>query len=349
MLMLVGTYTRGTDSLGIYGFEVDTSPLSFNAIAVNEGIDNPSYVMKHPDLPVIFSVNEVRDFGGEGGAISAFSLSEDGKLTLINQVPSLGSDPCHLELAQEGRLLLVSNYTSGTLASIPLGDTGELGSFNNFIQHTGHSVDPMRQKSAHVHSIRAGPNDKYIYVADLGLDQILRYSLDSTGHVNASERSMTRMRPGAGPRHFCFDADFEHCYVINELDNTIVSFAVNNDGVFVELAIVSALPAGYQDASYCGEIQLSDDGRFLYGSNRGHDSMVVFEVLGNGTLQWVQHIESGGMHPRHFKITPDGSHLIVANRDSSNLVVFERDTFTGKLSRAGIELIVPAPVCILYG
>ena len=287
MLMLVGTYTRGTDSLGIYGFKFNSAAGSFSDGTVNEGIDNPSYLLKHPELPVIYCVNEVRDFEGEGGSISAFDLSVDGKLTLINQVPSLGSDPCHIEFAYGGRLLLVSNYTSGTLASIPLGDAGELGNFNNFIQHTGHSVDPMRQKTAHVHSTKSGKNSTYIYVADLGLDQILRYSLDGTGQVNASQRSATRVRPGAGPRHFCFDAEFKYCYVINELDNTIVSFAVNNDGLLVELATVGTLPVGYQDASYCGEIQLSADGRFLYGSNRGHDSLVVFKVLENGVLDWV--------------------------------------------------------------
>jgi len=348
MLMLVGTYTRGTDSLGVYGFSDDASACSFVAQSVNEGIDNPSYLVKHPSLPIVYCVNEVRDFQGEGGAVSAFSLSPDGNLALINQVSSLGIDPCHLEIALKGRLLLVSNYSSGTLAAIPLGDAGELGEFNNFIQHTGHSVDPMRQKTAHVHSTKAGKNDGHVYVADLGLDQMLRYSLDSNGQVNVSSRKTTRMRPGAGPRHFCFDEDFNHCYVINELDNTIVSFAVDYEGALIELKTVSTLPDEYADASYCGEIQLSPDGQFLYGSNRGHDSLVVFEVAGEGQLELVQHIETGWKHPRHFKITPDGNHLVVANRDSNNLVVFRRDSTTGMLNQSGDELSVPAPVCILF-
>ncbi len=348
MLMLVGTYTRGTGSQGIYGFEYDRSCGQFSAISINDGIDNPSYLIKHPGLPVIYCVNEVRDFLGEGGALSAFNLSPEGHLKLINQVASPGSDPCHLEIAQQGRLLLVSNYSSGTLATITIGASGELEGFNNFIQHTGHSVDPMRQRSAHVHSIKTGSDDRYAYVADLGLDQILRYSLDSGGQINTVGRKTTRMRPGAGPRHFCFDAAFEHCFVINELDNTIVSFAVNNSGELIELTTHSTLPAGYDDASYGGEIQLSPDGRFIYGSNRGHDSLVVLEVTDGGLLKLVQHIESGGRHPRHFKITPDGSRLLVANRDSNNLVMFDRDETTGKLTRCGDGLCVPAPVCVLF-
>lgn len=358
MLLLVGTYTRDTGSEGIYGFDYNPERASLEPISVNAGIDNPSYIVKHPSLDVVYVVNEVRDFCLDGeslytgdaqsGAVSAFSVNSKGRLSLISQVPSLGSDPCHLEINTRGTLLLVSNYSSGTLASYPINAAGELLDFVSFVQHTGKSVDPMRQKGPHVHSMNLGKGDEYVYVADLGLDQLIRYPVDYSGQLDTGHRRTTKLRTGAGPRHFCFDSSYEYCYVINELDNTIVSYVVDGDGLLTEFATFSTLPEGYDDASDAGEIQLSADGNYLYGSNRGHDSLVVFEVMGDGQLNLVQHIEAGGKHPRHFSITPDGARLIVANRDSNNLVVFARDMGTGRLSQTDEAVSVPAPVCVRF-
>jgi len=358
VVLLVGTYTRDTASEGIYAFNWASGTLTQSLC--NTGIDNPSFVIKHPTRNVIYCVNEIRDddgekrpagrqseTGGSGGA-SAYALGTGGALHLINRTSSLGLDPCHLESNDSGSLLLVSNYSSGSLAAFSLGPQGEIGDLCSFIQHSGKSVDPMRQKGPHVHSTKMGKKDAFVYVADLGLDQLIRYAISASGQIDVGARKNARLKSGAGPRHFCFDAAFESCYLINELDNTVVAFALDDRQLLVELATYSALPADYGDASYCAEIQLSRDGRFLYGANRGHDSIVVFKVLGNGELKLQQFIDSGGRHPRHFSMTPDGDHLIVANRDSDNLVVFQRDRETGLLTNTGIVASVPAPVCLLF-
>jgi 6-phosphogluconolactonase len=348
MLMLVGTYTRGTGSRGIYGFDVDLASGEITGTSITSDIDNPSYLIRHPRLDVVYTVNEVRDFVGEDGAVSAFHLDTEGNLELINQVCSLGSDPCHLEISSAGKFLFVSNYSSGTLAAFPLDESGALQEFVSFVQHTGHSVDPMRQKAPHVHSVKLGKHERFAYVADLGLDRLIWYPLDSSGQLRAGERKTVRLRTGSGPRHFCFDGKYEYCYVINELDNTITSIGVDTDGSLMEISTVDSLPSGYSDASYCGEIQLSKDGRFLYASNRGHDSLVVFKIRPQGSLDLVQHIPSGGQHPRHFRITPDGSHLVVANRDTDNILAFSVDQASGELAVTGEAVSVPAPVCILF-
>jgi 6-phosphogluconolactonase len=349
MLVLIGTYTRNTDSEGIYGFDYDKETGGLTAVSDNAGIDNPSYITKHPLLDVVYVVNEIGDYcGDESGAVSAYSLDSGGKLSLINQQPSLGVDPCHLTINTTGTLLLVSNYSSGTLTSFPISKTGHLMDYVSHIQHNGNSVDPIRQKGPHVHSMNLGKHDKFVYVADLGLDQLIRYPVEESGSLVMGEKITSNLQPGAGPRHFCFDSRYEYCYVINEMDNTIVSWSVDTDGILSEIATFSTLPEGYDGVSYCGEIRLSPDGKYLYGSNRGHDSLVVFKVTGDGNLDSVQHIASGGKHPRHFSITPDGARLIVANRDSNNLVIFNRDTVTGRLSPTGETVSVPAPVCVTF-
>ncbi len=344
---LAGTYTRGTASDGIYALGN-----SGEVKCVADGLDNPSFLVKHPFLDVIYAVSEVRDYRGSGGAVLALDAGGAERMRVIGQVASLGDDPCHLAISSTGRFLLVSNYSSGTFATLPVSSTGEPGDFISLVQHSGSGVDPVRQTGPHVHSVQLGPGERHVYVVDLGIDQIVRYPISPGGQVNAPGRKTTRLKPGAGPRHLCFDAGSGSgsgsgfCYVINELDNTVTSFAVDEEVGLVEMATFSTLPPDCEEANYTAEICLSPDGRFLYGSNRGHDSLVVFRVLGEGQLESVQHISTGGRHPRHFALTRDGSQLLVANRDSSNIVVFYRHPETGILTRSGMEYAVPAPVCV---
>ncbi len=358
MVLLVGTYTRNTASEGIYAFKLDSGALTQSLC--HTGIDNPSFLIKHPTRSVIYCVNEIRDYDGGpdltgepsettgSGGISAYSLDSAGALNLINRTSSLGLDPCHLALNAQGNLLFVSNYSSGSLAAFSLQADGRIGDLCSFIQHSGKSVDPMRQKGPHIHSTKMGKQDAFLYVADLGLDQLVRYAISGSGQIDVGSRKNARLKSGAGPRHFCFDAAFAHCYLINELDNTIVAYALDDEQLLVELATYSTLPDDYSDASYCADIQLSRDGQFLYGANRGHDSIVIFKVVGDGELEIQQIIDSGGRHPRHFSMTPDENQLIVANRDSDNLVVFDRDRETGRLTKTGIVASVPAPVYLQF-
>ncbi|MFP6808842.1 MAG: lactonase family protein [Pseudomonadales bacterium] len=351
MLMLAGTYTRDTASKGIYSFKYDANRRALELLTTNADIENPSYLLKHPSLDIVYCVNEVRDFGGDkegSGAVSAYSVSSTGVMEMISQVSSLGMDPCHLVLGPDASTLMVSNYSSGCLAAFPLNESGDIQQFSSFIQHRGKGVDPMRQKGSHVHSINFGRDGSSIYVADLGIDQIVRYPIDGLGQIDTNKRKNARLRSGAGPRHFCFDTAFEYCYVINELDNTVVTFGLDDGGALVELVTHSTLPDDCEEASYCAEILLSPDERYIYCSNRGDDSITVFEVGEEGQMRMVQNISSGGLHPRHFTITPDGEGLIVANRDSNNLVVFSRNVDSGTLVRTDNDVSVPAPVCVRF-
>lgn len=343
MQMLVGTYTRNTGSEGVYAWRVEPGWTRFTATAVNREIDNPSWIVRHPRLDVVYSVNEVK-----AGAISAFACDEEGRLTLLNRVASRGADPCHLALHPAGTALFVSNYSSGNLAGFALGDGGELGEMRSLVQHSGRGVDPLRQSGAHAHSMVLDPGGEFAWACDLGLDQVVRYAIGESGEIDATSAVVTAVRPGAGPRLLCFDSTGRFVYVINELDNTLVAAERNADGHFVELEVCSTLPDDFGDTSYCAHIAMSRDGRFLYASNRGHDSIAVFRVTEDGVPALVQWQSTLGRHPRHFSLTPDESHLLVANRDSDNIVVMARNRESGELTPTGTVLGVPAPVCVLF-
>ncbi len=345
--LLIGTYTRNTESEGIYAFDYDPATHDIEACAVTRGIDNPSFLAQHPTLNVVYAVNEIGDFQGRGGAVSSFMVTA-AALQRSSQVTSLGADPCHLEIDPGGRFLIVSNYSGGSFTSLSLDAQGRVRQCQSHVQHSGHSVDPERQSSAHVHSGRLASLGKNIYFADLGLDQLVRYPIDEAGIVAAERAESSPVHAGAGPRHFCFDQSGNYCYVINELDNTLVTFSVDAGGALTRQYVTSALPADFAGLSYCGEVQLSGQGRFVYVSNRGHDSIAVFEIEAQGRPMPRQHIGSGGVHPRHFSFSLDGELLVVANRDSNNLCCFDVDAQTGKLTATGTEIFVPAPVCVLF-
>lgn len=349
MLMFVGTYTRNTGSEGIYAFEVDEGVRQVRELSINSGIDNPSWILVNSSRHCLFAANEIHDYqGGNTGAVSSFIYDDQGRLSLVSRQSSMGADPCHLAPDPEGSYLLVSNYSGGNLASFPVNETGSLGEFNSFVQHAGRSVDPMRQKKPHVHSVTLDHRGEMAYVADLGTDEVVVYPVDKHGQVRTEARKSTRVKPGAGPRHFCFDADDRYGYLINELDNTIVSFERDASGRLIELQTVSTLPDDFTDASYCADIHLSPDGRYLYASNRGHDSIAVYRLDPDGVMVLIQHQHTGGAHPRNFCLTPDGTRLFAANRDSDNIVVFARDEETGLLSETGTSIHVPAPSCVVF-
>jgi 6-phosphogluconolactonase len=337
MFMFVGTYTRDTSSEGIYSFNVDAACKVFTEIAC-VAADNPSYLTAHPELPVLYGVSEIHD-----GAVNAYRGTDDGRLSVLGSSrTSTGDDPCHLSMT--AGYVVVSNYSSGNLCTLPIAANGELQDFVSSVQHHGKGVDPMRQKSSHVHSSRV--IDGVVYVADLGTDQVVSYPLDDSGRIDTMARKVLRLKPGAGPRLMESTSDGRYLYVINELDNTILAIAFDDEPL--QIGTYSTLPREYLDASYCSHIQLSADDRFLYGSNRGHDSIVVFEIQSDGELRLLQHVSSEGQHPRHFSLTPDGNHLVVANKDSDNLVVLERDPVTGMLVDTGNRVSVPSPTCVVF-
>jgi 6-phosphogluconolactonase len=368
VLLFAGSYTRDTQASGISAHSFDQVTGQLTHVFDNEGIDNPSYLCLHPILPVLYCVNEVNDYQGRRwGSVSAYRINQvTGQLTLLNQQSSMGANPCHLSTDPAGRLLFVSNYSGGSLVILALQASGEIGDFLSLIEHHGKSVDPVRQNQAHVHfatlppggsptAVAAGSEGvadrQFVYVVDLGLDQVAWYPLAlGTGAVHGNQRRVVRLKPGAGPRHLCFDRTETRAYLITELDSTLITLDRSPDtGELIEMTTHSLLPEGCEEPNYGAHIVLSEDGRFLYGSNRGHDSLVIFEVnADSGIPCLLGHEATAGSHPRHFSLSPNQAFLVVANKDSNQLVCFARNADTGMLTPAGIQVDTPSPTCILF-
>ncbi len=346
----IGTYTGGK-SEGIYVARFDPATGSLGAPELAAKMRNPTFLALHPTGRFLYAVGEVGNFGGKDqGVVSAFSIDpKTGGLILLNEQPSGGSGPCHLALDRHGRFVLVANYGSGSVASLPL-EGGKLDS-PRAIQHQGSSVNRQRQAGPHAHFITMDPAERFVLACDLGLDQVLVYRLDGPANsLVANDPPSAVLKPGAGPRHLVFGRGGKFVYVINELDSTITSFSYDpKHGTLNELQTVSTLPADFKGNNSCAEIQMHPSGKFLYGSNRGHDSIAVFAVdRTSGNLKLIQHQFSGGKTPRHFAIHPSGRWLLAENQDSDNIVVFRVDPGTGRLASTGTEISVGAPVCVEF-
>lgn len=338
MRFTVGTYTRGYGATGLYLLEANADGGS--AVCSPEvELDNPSWVTAHPRLPLLYSVVETADDGA--GGIAVIDISDPHSMSVLTRFSSMGADPCHLVIARD--MLIASNYSGGSLAAWRLDKGGAPLGLETLIQHSGSSVDPMRQRGPHVHSATYHEQSDSVFVCDLGVDRLFRY--DVGRGVDVMSRKTARLKPGAGPRMMCIDPDGAFGYVINELDNTIVSFDLLSGDRPIELSTVSTLSAANPEPNYCAHVAMSDDGRFLYASNRGQDSIVVFAIGDSGALALLQHIDCGGVHPRFFLLFED--YLWVANRDSDCIAIFSRDHDTGLLEATGARIEVPAPVCIL--
>jgi len=296
-------------------------------------------------------VNELKSYEGEAtGTISAFSVdSGDGKLTFLNMRRTHGTDPCHVMLDSTGRFAIVANFMSGSVSVFPVKSDGTLEEASDFIQHRGSSVHPTRQTGPHAHSTVMDGSGRYFFVPDLGLDQVVAYSLDArTGKLKRHDELALRSKPGAGPRHIAFHSGNRFAYVINELDSTITSCTYDEErGLLREIHTLSTLPSGYAGLSSCADINVSPSGRFVYGSNRGHDSIVIYRVdAENGRLEYVGHQATMGRVPRSFTIDPTGSFLLVANQSSDSIATFRIDQETGRLDQTGLVTQVPTPVCV---
>lgn len=347
-----GTYT-GPKSKGIYvsRFNADTGKLTEPQLAAETR--NPSFLAVHPNGRLLYAVGELGDFQGKRtGAVSAFALDgKTGKLTLLNQQPSGGQGPCHLALDSKGRCVLVANYGSGSVAALPVQKDGSVGEAASTIQHIGSSVNPQRQAGPHAHHVLVDRGDRHALVCDLGLDQVLVYRLDAKrALLSANDPPSVSVAPGAGPRHLTFSPNGRFVYVINELNSTITAFAYDGRrGATTVLQTVSTLPANSSGNSTCAEIEVHPSGRFVLGSNRGHDSIVVFAVdKESGRLSLVEHQSTQGKTPRHFAIDPTGRWLLAENQGSDTVLVFEIDGKTGRLRATGQSVTVGSPVCAVF-
>jgi 6-phosphogluconolactonase len=347
----VGTYTDG-ESRGIYRFTLDPASGEASDPVLGAETESPSFLALHPGGRFLYAVGETDAFQGEKtGAVSAFAIDPaSGDLKLLNQQPSMGAGPCHLVVDGSGRNVLVANYGSGTVAVLPVAADGRLGEPSSVQSHSGTGPDESRQEGPHAHGIALDSAGRRALVADLGADRLFVYDLDAAGGtLTPSDPPAAALEPGSGPRHVAFDPSGAHLYSINELDSTVTVFGYDSSiGRLEALQTISTLPVGFEGESSTAEVALSPDGRFLYGSNRGHDSLAVFAVdRASGRLNPVEHVSTGGHWPRHFSIHPNGRWLLVANQRSDSVVPFRLDPESGVPAAAGPAITVPSPVCVL--
>jgi 6-phosphogluconolactonase len=349
----VGTYTAKTTSKGIYAYRFDAEKGQLTPIGVAAESADPSFLAVHPNGKYLYAVNEIGNFnGGVGGAVSAFAIdAKTGALKFLNQVPTRGAGPCHISLDKSGNFVLVANYDGGSIASFPVHDDGTLGTASGFVQHSGSGPNKERQEGPHAHWIGTSPDNRFALVADLGLDQVIVYGFDSSkGIFTPMLSGFAKVKPGAGPRHLAFRPDGKFVYVLNEMESSVTVFSYQpKNGTLSPLQTTSTLPKDFSGSNTTAEIAVLPSGKFLYSSNRGHDSIAIFAIdEKKGTLKSLGQVLTGGKTPRHFAIDPTGMYLFAENQESNNIVVFHIDPATGSLSPTGQTIDVPSPVCITF-
>ena len=362
-LAFVGTYTNKTDSKGIYAYEFDaeTGKLTAKGLAVET--PDPSFIAIHPNGKFVYAVNE----SGKQSAVSAFALdAQSGKLTLLNQLPALGEDPCYITFDKTGKYVLIANYTSGNVAVFPILADGRLGEHTALLTDAGAVVsNKKRQEGPHAHWIGVSASNRFAYVSDLGLDRVFIYNFDSSkgtlvrgdapsldtkaGSAKSNDAFSATLSPGTGPRHVAFSPDGNFMYVLGELQSTVTVFANDARGTNRQLQRISALPEGFSGRNDAAEIALHPSGRWLFTSNRGHDTIAVFAVdPQKGTLRKTGDFPTGGKEPRHFAIDPTGHFLLAENQHSNSIVVFGIDSATGALTQVSKTEGVPSPICLVF-
>jgi 6-phosphogluconolactonase len=352
MLVYFGTYT-GAKSKGIYvsRFDSATGRLTSPELAVET--PSPSFLAIHPNKHFLYAAGETTNLGGKPvGSVSAFKLdANSGQLTLVNQEPSGGAGPCHLAVDPTGKCLLVANYGSGSIAALPIQPDGSLAAPSTVIQHQGSSVNPQRQAGPHAHFITPAPRNRFALACDLGLDQVLVYRFDpAKSSLVANVPPCAAVKPGSGPRHLAFHPSGRFVFLINEMGSSLIVFAYDaKRGALKELQTISTLPENFAGNSTCAEVQVHPSGKFVYGSNRGHDSIAIFGFdTASGKLTLLEHQPTQGKTPRHFALDPAGNWLLAENQDSDNVVAFRVNAKTGRLSPAEQTVSVGAPVCSVF-
>jgi 6-phosphogluconolactonase len=356
MLVYIGTYT-GKKSEGIYmaRFDDGTGKLSTPELAAK--MKNPSFLAVHPNGQFLYAVGEIDQFDGRSsGEVSAFSLNPtSGKLTFLNHQASGGTGPCHLALDRAGKCVLVANYGSGSVEALPISKTdGKLAESGTIIQHEGSSVNKERQAGPHAHFITADSANKFALACDLGIDKVLVYRLRSSAEPRdilwGNTPAGLSIKPGSGPRHLAIHPNGKFVYLINELSSTMTTLSYDRShGVLEELQTMSTLPEDFKGQNSCAEVQIHPSGKFVYGSNRGHNSIAVFAIDSKtGKLSSVTHQATQGETPRHFAIDPSGKWLLAENQDSDNITIFSIDQGSGHLNSTGQVNGIGSPVCVVF-
>lgn len=349
----VGTYT-GKKSQGIYSFTFNAATGEVGKPELAGEAVNPSFLALHPDGKHLYAVGEVNDVGGKkGGGVSAFAIQGDGKLKLLSQASTVGTGPCFVTVDKSGRVALAANYGGGSVVALPIKADGSVGEHTGFIQHEGKSVT-KRQSQPNAHSVNVSPDNRFAFVADLGLDKILIYKLDpAKGTLTPNDPPFTAVAPGSGPRHFAFHPSGKFAYLICEINLTMIAFSYDAaKGTLKEMQTVSTLPAadglGPKPGWSTAEVVAHPNGKFLYGSNRGHDTIAVFAVAADGKLTLVENAAAEVKTPRNFNLDPTGKWLFTEGQGSDTIALFKVDQATGKLTATGTKLEVGSPVCMKF-
>jgi 6-phosphogluconolactonase len=351
-LVYVGTYT-GEGSEGIHVCRLDLSTGELRHSGVPTKIDNPSYLAIDSEGRRLYAVSEYMDSGElPGGGVSAFAVQpSSGALSLINQKPSHGRAPCYLTLDHSGRYLFVVNYVGGRVAMFPIGEDGALGEPTDIVTHVGSGPHPERQDGPHPHSIVLDSENNYAFVPDLGLDKVLQYRIErAAGRLLPNRPPWVEAEPGSGPRHMVFHHGMSVAYVINELSSTVSAYTYDSgQGRLEPFQTTPTVPEGYSAPNLAADLHLAPNGRVLYGTNRGHDSLAFYSVdQETGWLTNLGWVPSLGKTPRGFAVDPSGTFILVANQDSHNIVSFRVSGNHGLISPTGHVLSVPSPVCIKF-
>ncbi|HMU46987.1 MAG TPA: lactonase family protein [Chitinophagaceae bacterium] len=348
--LLVGTY-NSPKSEGVYVYRFNST--NGNATEISHvKTSNPSFLAISPDEKLVYAVHEDADNNGKGGEVASFSFDKSkGMLTFINKQSSGGDHPCYVAVDKTGKWVFAGNYTSGSLSMLKANKDGHLDPASTVIQHEGYSVNSERQNSPHVHCTVLSPDNKYLYVADLGIDKIMTYAFNAKkGTLSNSRAGYIMTEPGSGPRHIAIHPNGRFVYLIEELTGSIVAYKDFGNADLQELQTISALPPAYDGPVGSADIHVSPDGKFVYASNRGESNTIgIFKVnKETGTLMPVSHISTLGKKPRNFNFDPTGSYLLVGNQDSDEIVIFKRDKETGLLTDSGKRISVGKPVCIKW-
>ena len=357
----IGTYTQGglgggksknsnVFSDGIYTASIDSNTGEISIISSTKDVDvtNPSFVHISSSKKYLYSVSEVTS--ERTGSVTSFEInSENGGLKFINKQMTKGTGPCHINSDPSDSILITANYAGGSVSVFPLNGDGSISELSDFIQHEGSSINKNRQEAAHAHSVNIDQSGKYAYVCDLGLDKIFKYEINyEKNKLSLNENSIINVKPGIGPRHFTFHPNNRKVFVINELGGSVSSYDLGKDGSLNLIESVDTLPEDFNGDSWTADIHTSIDGNYVYGSNRGHDSIAIFKFdESKNTLINIGHHSSLGETPRNFATSPDGKFLFVANQDTSNIATLKIND-DGSLSDTGYNLEIPSPVCIKF-
>ncbi|MFC5411453.1 lactonase family protein [Larkinella bovis] len=345
-ILYVGTYsTRGSE--GVYVLEFDRANGSLKQIQTVSNAKSPSFLAIHPTGNYLYSVNEG---AANSGGVSSYTIEpKTGRLTMMNQQSSHGRGPCHIAIDQTGKLAFVSNYGGGTFTVLPIRNDGTLGLATDTLKYEGKGTHPQRQEKAHIHSATVSPNNRFVYVCDLGTDKVYIYEFDkASGKVKPAATPYASVSPGSGPRHIAIHPNGKYLYLVEELTSTVATFALNSKTGALTLLQdnVKTLPADFTGKNTSADIHTDPKGKFLFHSNRGYDALAILSIANDGKVSLIGQQPTEGKTPRNFLVDPKGEYVFAANQDTDNIVVYKLDGKTGKLTPTGTQLNVPSPVCL---